>query len=49
MFRNIRRVENEIKQEDEIINLLMTLRRAVITVNGDDGYPYALPINYFFR
>lgn len=48
MFRNIRRVENEIKQEDEIINLLMTSRRAVIAVNGDDGYPYALPINYFF-
>ena len=42
MFRNIRRVEKEIKQEDEIINLLMTSRRAVIAVNGDDGYPYAL-------
>ena len=48
MFRNIRRVEKEIKQEDEIINLLMTSRRAVIAVNGDDGYPYALPTNYFF-
>lgn len=48
MFRNIRRVDNEIKNEEKIINLLITSRRAVIAVNGDDGYPYALPINYYY-
>ena len=23
-------------------------RRGVLAVNGDDGYPYAVPINYFY-
>ena len=25
-----------------------TARRGVLAVNGDDGYPYAVPINYFY-
>ena len=28
--------------------LLTNERRGVIAVNGDDGYPYAVPINYLY-
>lgn len=28
--------------------LLATCKRGVFAVNGDDGYPYAIPVNYFF-
>lgn len=47
MFRTIRRKEREID-----INAAKTLlecsRRGVLAVNGDDGYPYAIPVNYFY-
>lgn len=47
MFRPIRRVKKEIdiKLAKE---LLTNERRGVIAVNGDDGYPYAVPINYLY-
>lgn len=30
------------------MQVLRTSRRGVLAVNGDDGYPYAVPINYFY-
>lgn len=47
MFRPIRKKKNEIPQEDAK-QLLTTARRGVLAVNGDDGYPYAIPINFFY-
>lgn len=47
MFRPIRRKKKEISPE-AVKELLHTCRRGVLAVNGDDGYPYAIPINYLY-
>ena len=47
MFRPIRRKNKEIGIE-EAKKLLTETRRGVLAVNGDDGYPYAIPINYYY-
>lgn len=48
MFRKIRRVKNEISVEDSKI-LLTENKRGVLALNGDDGYPYAFPINFYYE
>ena len=47
MFREIRRKNREI-DSDSAKRLLQSSRRGVLAVNGDDGYPYAIPINYLY-
>lgn len=47
MFRSNRRKKKEINIE-AMKELLKTERRAVLAVNGDDGYPYAVPLNYLY-
>ena len=47
MFRPIRRKKNEISLP-AAQQLLREARRGVLAVNGDDGYPYAVPINYLY-
>ena len=47
MFRPIRRKEKEISAE-AAEQLLCSARRGVLAVNGDDGYPYGVPIKYFY-
>ena len=47
MFRPVRKKANEISEE-EAKKLLRESRRGVLAVNGDDGYPYAVPINYLY-
>lgn len=47
MFRAIRKKKNEIDAEAAKA-LLRSERRGVLAVNGDDGYPYAIPINYVY-
>ena len=47
MFRPIRKKKNEIST-DAAKALLRSSRRGVLAVNGDDGYPYAIPINYLY-
>ena len=47
MFREMRRKKKEIST-DAAKELLRNSRRGVLAVNGDDGYPYAIPINYFY-
>ena len=44
MFRPVRKKANEISVE-EAKKLLHEARRGVLAVSGDDGYPYAVPIN----
>ena len=47
MFRELRRKKNAIDLPTAKA-LLQSSRRGVLAVNGDDGYPYAVPINYFY-
>ena len=47
MFRKIRRIKNEISIEDAK-ELLRTNKRAAFSVHGDDGYPYTVPINFYY-
>lgn len=47
MFRPMRRIKNQISDE-ETERLLMNEKRGVLAVNGDDGYPFAIPVNYFY-
>jgi uncharacterized protein len=47
MFRKIRRKDREISI-DAAKQLLKNERRGVLAVNGDDGYPYAVPLNYYY-
>ena len=47
MFRPIRKKKNEISAE-AAKELLRSSRRGVLAVNGDDGYPYAIPINFLY-
>ena len=47
MFRKMRRSGQAITH-DYCIKLLKEEKRAVLSVNGDDGYPYSIPINYFY-
>ncbi len=47
MFRKLRRIKNEISAEDAKA-LLRNNKRAAFSVNGDDGYPYTIPINFYY-
>ena len=47
MVREMCRKKNEISI-DMAKQLLKSSRRGVLAVNGDDGYPYAIPINYIY-
>ena len=47
MFRPNRRKNKEISLETSK-DLLRLSRRGVLSVNGDNGYPYAIPINYLY-
>ncbi len=47
MFRPLRRKSRAISDE-EAKSLLAEGRRATLAVNGDDGYPLALPVNYLY-
>lgn len=47
MFRNIRKKKNKI-DINAAHELLESGRRGVFAVNGDNGYPYAIPINYYY-
>lgn len=47
MFRELRRKTREISTE-ATKQLLKTERRGILAVNGEDGYPYAIPLNYYY-
>ena len=47
MFRPMRRKAKEIST-DAAKKLLCNERRGVFAVNGDDGYPYAIPVNFYY-
>lgn len=47
MFRPIRKKVNEISI-DMTKELLRCSRRGVLAVHGENGYPYAIPVNYLY-
>jgi nitroimidazol reductase NimA-like FMN-containing flavoprotein (pyridoxamine 5'-phosphate oxidase superfamily) len=48
MFREIVRKKQCLSQE-KIIEILRTEKRGVLSVMGDNGYPYGVPINYWYN
>lgn len=47
MFRNMRRFKQALSK-DECAALLGSERRGVLSVIGDDGYPYGIPLNFYY-
>ena len=46
-FRTMRRFKQALTKE-ECVQLLKTEKRGTLAVNGDNGYPYALTVNFFY-
>ncbi len=47
MFRPMRRYKQQIS-DAECIEILKTEKRGVLSLIGDDGYPYGLPLNHLY-
>lgn len=47
MFRKMRRFKQTLSQS-ECINILESQNTGVLAVNGDNGYPYAVPMSYVY-
>lgn len=47
MFREMRRC-NQAMTEEECRALLKEAKRGTLSVNGEDGYPYGVPVNFLF-
>ena len=47
MFREMRRFKQQVS-DDECREILKTEKRAAFSVIGDEGYPYTIPINFFY-
>lgn len=47
MFRTMRRFKQQISEE-ECIRILKEQKRGVLSMLGDDGYPYGIPLNHWY-
>ncbi len=47
MFRKMRRFRQQIS-DAECIEILKNTKRGVLSLIGDDGYPYGLPIDHWY-
>ncbi len=48
MFRELNRINQKLTTK-ECIRILKEEKRGVLSVNGDDGYPYGMPMNHFYN
>ena len=48
MFRELLRRKQRLSNE-ECISILKSEKRGVLSVNGDEGYPYGMPMNHFYN
>lgn len=48
MFREMRRMGNALPKE-EAIGMLAKATNGVLSVAGDDGYPYGVPVSYVYQ
>lgn len=47
MFRSLRRIKQQLSQES-CISVLENEVRGVLSVLGDNDYPYGVPINFYY-
>lgn len=47
MFRDMRRFKQQLSEE-ECERILRVQKRGVLALSGDDGYPYAVPMDYVY-
>ena len=47
MFRPMRRSKRALSAQ-ETKALLSAEKRGILAVNGDEGYPFAIPVNYYY-
>lgn len=47
MFREMRRTKQQVSEE-RCREVLRNEKRAVLSVAGEDGYPYGVPVNYYY-
>lgn len=47
MFRRMRRFKQELDRET-CIQILKNEKRGVLAVHGDDGYPYTIPLDFYY-
>ena len=47
MFREVRRFKQRLGRE-ECLEILKKAKRGVLSVNGDNGYPYGVPLNHYY-
>ncbi len=47
MFREMRR-KHQAQTEEVCTEILKTERRGVLSVLGEDGYPYGIPLNFYY-
>lgn len=48
MFRPMRRFRRQISEE-ECIRILKEEKRGVLSMLGEDGYPYGIPLNHWYN
>ena len=48
MFRQLTRIKQQLSL-DECIHLLKSEKRGVLSVLGEDGYPYGMPMNHWYN
>ena len=48
MFRTMRRVKQQISEE-ECIRILQEEKRGILSMHGEDGYPYGIPMNHWYN
>ena len=48
MFRPMRRMKQQISEE-ECIRILREEKRGVLSVHGEDGYPYGIPLDHWYN
>ena len=48
MFRDLVRKHNQLPEE-ECVRILKTETRGVLSVQGEDGYPYGMPMNHWYN
>ena len=48
MFRELRRKNKQLSL-DECVKILSSEKRGVLSVLGDDGYPYGMPMNHLYN
>ena len=48
MFREMRRKKQQL-EESECVEILKNEKRGVLSVIGDDGYPYGIPMDHYYN